>query len=71
MKDIKDCQVFIAVHGQLLMDQSALTGESLPVKKQVGDEILSGAVCKLGEAEAIGWSSFNSSFRILFPFRIS
>ncbi|CAF1285273.1 unnamed protein product [Rotaria sordida] len=43
----------IAVHGQLLMDQAALTGESLPVKKEVGDEILSGAVCKQGEAQAI------------------
>ena len=36
------------------MDQAALTGESLPVKKDVGDELLSGAVCKQGEAEAIG-----------------
>ena len=35
------------------MDQSALTGESLPVKKQNGDEILSGAICKQGEAQAI------------------
>ncbi|CAF1026525.1 unnamed protein product [Adineta ricciae] len=52
----------IAVHGQLLMDQSALTGESLPVKKQVGDEILSGAVCKLGEAEAIVIGTGKHSF---------
>ena len=36
------------------MDQAALTGESLPVNKKVGDEIFSGATCKQGEAEAIG-----------------
>jgi len=45
------------------MDQSALTGESLPVKKQNGDEILSGAVCKQGEAQAI--SSFFCCFNFI------
>lgn len=29
-------------------DQSALTGESLPVGKGVGDEIFSGSVIKMG-----------------------
>lgn len=42
------------------MDQSALTGESLPVKKEVGDEILSGAICKQGEAQAISSFAFYS-----------
>ena len=46
-------RLFVVAHGQLLMDQSALTGESLPVKKQNGDEILSGSICKQGEAQAI------------------
>ena len=57
-------EMFLVVHGELLMDQSALTGESLPVKKHNGDEILSGAICKEGEAEAI--SSFSIDFLHLF-----
>lgn len=44
------------------MNQAALTGESLPVKKEIGDELLSGAICKQGEAEAIGLF-FISNFR--------
>ncbi|CAF0930578.1 unnamed protein product [Adineta ricciae] len=52
----------IAVHGQLLMNQAALTGESLPVKKEIGDELLSGAICKQGEAEAIVMGTGKYSF---------
>ncbi len=44
----------LAAHGAVSMDQAALTGESLPVNKKIGDEIFSGAICKQGEAEAIG-----------------
>jgi hypothetical protein len=36
------------------MDQAALTGESLPSSKSVGDAIFSSTICKQGEAEAIG-----------------
>ena len=43
-----------AAHGGVSIDQAALTGESLPVNKAVGDEIFSGSTCKQGEAEAIG-----------------
>ncbi|KAI8099503.1 P-type ATPase [Halteromyces radiatus] len=43
----------IAAHGQVSIDQAALTGESLPVGKESGDEIFSGSTVKQGEAEAI------------------
>ncbi|KAI8093722.1 E1-E2 ATPase-domain-containing protein [Halteromyces radiatus] len=43
----------IAAHGQVSIDQAALTGESLPVTKDAGDEVFSGSTVKQGEAEAV------------------
>lgn len=37
----------------LKIDQSALTGESLPVTRSPGEEVFSDSTCKQGEIEAI------------------
>ncbi len=38
------------VEGQVLVDQSALTGESVPVEREPGDTVYSGSVLRRGEA---------------------
>ncbi|EIE87190.1 hypothetical protein G6F46_002924 [Rhizopus delemar] len=43
----------LQAHGDVSIDQAALTGESLPVGKEAGDEVFSGSTVKQGEAEAV------------------
>ena len=48
-----DARIISSLAGTVSIDQAALTGESLPVSKKVGDKLLSSTICKQGECEAI------------------
>lgn len=55
-----DCRLFDAIN--VSIDQAALTGESLPTNKKVGDQCFSGSTCKQGEAEGIVISTGANTF---------
>jgi H+-transporting ATPase len=55
-----DCRLVDAV--DVSMDQAALTGESLPSSKKLGDECFSGSTCKQGEAEGLVISTGPNTF---------
>ncbi|CAF0777834.1 unnamed protein product [Rotaria sordida] len=48
-----DARIVSSPGGTISLDQAALTGESLPASKTIGDTILSSTICKQGECEAI------------------
>ncbi|KAJ2915499.1 hypothetical protein MD484_g4903, partial [Candolleomyces efflorescens] len=55
-----DCRLLEAVN--VSIDQAALTGESLPQNKKVGDQCFSGSTCKQGEAEGVVISTGANTF---------
>ena len=48
-----DARIISSPGGVISIDQAALTGESLPATKEIGDVVLSSTTCKQGECEAI------------------
>ncbi len=60
--DIVPADVKLMKGDYLLADESALTGESLPVEKHVSDLAYSGAIVKQGEMDAIVTATGISSF---------
>lgn len=53
MGDLVPADAILLDETYLQVDQSALTGESLPVNKKAGDPLFSGSVIKQGEARAL------------------
>lgn len=51
--DIIPADVILLEGDPLEVDQSALTGESLPVIREKGDEVYAGSIIKLGEIDAL------------------
>jgi len=55
-----DCRLTEAIN--VSIDQAALTGESLPQNKKLGDQCFSGSTCKQGEAEGVVISTGANTF---------
>ncbi len=51
--DIVPADVLLLKGDPLQIDQSALTGESLPVSREEGQDVYSGSIVKLGEIDAL------------------
>ncbi len=51
--DIVPADLRVAPGGYLSLDQSALTGESLPVERNAGEEAYSGSLVRQGEADGV------------------
>lgn len=53
MGDIVPADVRLLQGDPIEVDQSALTGESLPVERKLGDPVFSGSIIRQGEADAL------------------
>jgi H+-transporting ATPase len=62
MGDIVPADAMLMESENLKVDQSALTGESLPVDKKEDDEIFSGSVIKQGESNAVVTGTGTNTF---------
>jgi H+-transporting ATPase len=60
--DIVPADARILEEGPVEVDQSALTGESLPVKRKSGDAVFSGSTIRKGESEALVYATGTSSY---------
>jgi len=60
--DIVPADVILLEGDPLQVDQSALTGESLPVTREKGEEVYSGSIIKLGEIDALVHATGNKTY---------
>ena len=60
--DIVPADIRLIDSGYLLTDESALTGESLPVEKHVADIAYSGSIVRQGEMNALGVATGASNY---------
>jgi len=60
--DIIPADVKLLEGDYLILDESALTGESLPVEKHAGDIAYSGSVAKQGEMNAVVYGTATNTF---------
>ncbi len=62
MGDIVPADVKLIEDKYLMVDESALTGESLPVEKHGGDLAYAGAIVRLGEVNGLVYATGNDSY---------
>ncbi|MCI4434738.1 MAG: plasma-membrane proton-efflux P-type ATPase [Thermoplasmata archaeon] len=60
--DFVPADLKILSEGEIEVDQSALTGESMPVLKKIGDILYSGSIIRRGEATALVTKTGNKTY---------